>query len=68
MRLVVFLTEYKRVLHVSILSLAYLGNGYAYNRIYYRQTSTCRPRHTIYVTVVVFVCPSVRTALASVRL
>ena len=62
-RLTVFLTEGKRVFHVSNLSLDFSGNEYASDRISYRQTSTYRPHHMQYVTVVVFVCPYVRTVL-----
>ena len=62
--LTVFLTEAKGVFDVSILSLACSGNGYASDHISYRHTSTCRPCHTLCVTVVLFVCPSVHTTLA----
>ena len=47
-----------------ILSLGSLGNGYTVAVISYRQTSTCRPRHTVYVIVVVFVYLYARTTLA----
>ena len=40
------------------------GNGYASGRIFYGHASTYRPRHTYYVTVLVFVCMYIRTALA----
>ena len=36
LRLTLFLTEGKRVFHVSILSLVCLGNGYAPDRLSYR--------------------------------
>ena len=62
-RLTVFITKGKRVFHMSILSLVRLGNGYAYGRLSYKQASTYRPRHMYYVTVLVFVCPYVRTTL-----
>ena len=32
--------------------------------LFYKQASTYRPRYTYYVTVLVFVCPYVRTTLA----
>ena len=51
-----------------ILSLACLVGFYASERLSYRQTPTCRPRHTLYVTVVVFLCPSVRTTLAQTEI
>ena len=63
-RLTVFITEGKRVFHVSILSLVRLVNGYASVRRSYGQASTYRPRHTYYITVLVFVCPYVRTTLS----
>ena len=56
--LIVFIAEGKRVFHVSILYLVRLGNGYAYDRLSYGQTSTYIPLHTYYVTVLVFVCTS----------
>ena len=62
--LTVYLTEGKIVLNISILSLVRLGNGYMSGRISYIQDSTYRPRHTYYVTVLVFMCPSVRMTLA----
>ena len=55
-RLTVFLTEGKRVFHVSILSLVRLGNGFASGRLSYRQAFTFHPLSTYYVTVLVFVC------------
>ena len=63
-RLTVFLTEGKRVFHVSILSLVRSGNGFASGRLSYGQASTYRPRTTYYVTVLVFVCLYVCTTLA----
>ena len=63
--LTVFLTEGKRVFHISILYLVRLGNGYASGRLSYGQASAYRPRHMHYVTVLVFVCPYVRTTLES---
>ena len=62
-RLTVFLTEGKRVFHV-FFSLMRLGNGYASDCLSYGQDSSYRPCHTYYVTVLVFVCPYVRTTLA----
>ena len=47
-----------------ILSLVFLENGYASGRLSYGQGSTYRPRHTYYVTVLVFVCLYVCTTLA----
>ena len=49
---------------MSILSLVCSGNGFASDRLSYVQDSTYRPRPTYYVTVLVFVCPCVRTTLA----
>ena len=49
---------------MSILSLACLGNGYAFDHISYRKTSTCCPLHKVHVIVVVFVYLYVRTAFA----
>ena len=63
----VFLTEGKRVLHVSILSLVRSGNVFAYGSLHYGQASTYRLCHTYYVTVLVFVCPYVCTALAALH-
>ena len=63
-RMNVFLTEGKRVFHMSILSLVFSGNGYAYGRLSYGQASTYCPCHTYCVAVLVFVRPYVRTALA----
>ena len=63
-RLTVFLTEVKIVFHVSILSLVRSGNGYTSGCLSYVQASNYRPCHTYYVTVLVFVCPYVRTTLA----
>ena len=48
---------------MSILSLVRLGNGYTAGSISYGQASTCRPCHTYYITILVFVCPYVHTAL-----
>ena len=64
-RLTVFLTEGKRVFHVSILSLVRSGNGFTSGRLSYGKDSTYRPHPTYYVTVLVFVCPYVRTTLAN---
>ena len=64
LRLIVFLTKGKRVFHMSIFSLVRLGNGFTSGRISYGQAPTYRPRHTYYITVLVLVCPYVRTALA----
>ena len=58
-RLTVFLTEVKRVFHVSIYSLVRSGNGFASGCLSYVQASTYRPCHTYYVTVLVSVCPYV---------
>ena len=58
-RLNVFLNEGKSVFHVLILFLICLGDGYASGRISYGKASTYRPRHTYYVTVLVFVFPYV---------
>ena len=63
-RLTVFLTEGKRVFRVSIFSLVCSGNGFASGRLHYGQASTYRPRPTYYITVLVFVCLFVCTALA----
>ena len=60
----IFLTEGKKVFHVSILSLVHLGNRYASYRISCAQAFTYRPFLTYYVTFVVFVCPYIRTTLA----
>ena len=62
--LTVFLTKGKRVFHMLILSLVFLGNGYVSGRISYVQASTYCLWHTYYITVLVFVCPYVRTTLA----
>ena len=62
-RLTVFLTKSKRVFHVSILSSVRLGNGYASGRISCGQDSANRPRHTYYITVLVFVFLKVCTTL-----
>ena len=35
-----------------------------YGRLSYGQASTYRPCHTYYVTILIFVCPYVRTTLA----
>ena len=59
-RLTIFLTKGKRVFHLSILSSVRLGDGYAAGRISYEESSTYRPCHTHYVTVLVFFI-SVRT-------
>ena len=66
--LTVFLTEGKRFFHMSIILSACLGDVYEYDRLSYRHNSTCRPRHTVYVTVVVFVCPYVCTTLVIQKL
>ena len=47
-----------------IFSLVRLGNGYASGRLFYVQASMYHPRHTYYITVLVFVCSYVRTTLA----
>ena len=60
-RLTIFLTKGKRVFHLSILYLVCLGNVYASDRLSYRQAFMYRPRHTYYITVVVFVCSYVLT-------
>ena len=60
----IFLTEGKRVFHVSIFSLAQSGNGYASGCLYDVHAYTYQPCNTYYVTVLVFSCPSVRTALS----
>ena len=62
-RLTVFLTEGKRVFHLSILYLVRSGNGLVSGRLSYGQASTYRPRPTYYVNVLVFVCPCIRTTL-----
>ena len=67
LRLTIFRTEGKRVFHMQILSLVSSGNGYASGRISYGQVSAYRPRHMYYVTVLVFVCPFVRTTLAVIN-
>ena len=41
---------------MPILYLIYLRKGYTSGRIFYGQASMYRPRHTYYVTVLVFVC------------
>ena len=64
--LTIFLTKGKRVFYVLILYLVSLGNGYASGHISYGHDSTHRPRHTYYVTVLLFVCPYVRTTLVVV--
>ena len=64
MRLTVFLTEGKKVFHVSILSLVRSGNGFASDRISYKHASTYRPRPTYYITVLLFVCLYVCTTLS----
>ena len=63
--LTVFLTEGKRVFRLLILSLVRSGNVFVYGRLSYGQASTYRPHPTYYVTVLVFVCPYVRTTLAN---
>ena len=60
-RLTVFLTEGKRVFHMSILSLVRSGNGFSSGRLSYGQVSTYHPCPTYYVTVLVFVCMYVCT-------
>ena len=62
--LTIFLTKVKIIFHVLILFLVCLENGYASGRLSYGKTSMYRPRHTHYVTIVVFVCPYIRTPLA----
>ena len=62
--LTVFISEGKRVFHVSILSLVRSGNGYASGWMSYGQASIYRPRHTYYITVLFFVCTYVRMTLA----
>ena len=57
MHLTLLPTKGKRVFHVSILSVDSLGDVYTSDCLSYRQTSTCFLRHTVYITVVVFVCP-----------
>ena len=49
---------------MSILSFVRLGNGYASSRLSCVKASMYRPRHTYYITGLVFVCPYVRTTLA----
>ena len=49
---------------MPILSLVRLENGYTVGHIYYRQTSTFRPGHKVYVIVVVFVYLCIRMTLA----
>ena len=63
-RMTVFITKGERVFQVSIFSVVRSGNGYASGRFYYWQDSTYRPRHTYYVTGLIFVCLYVRTTLA----
>ena len=63
-RLTVFLTKGKRVFHVLIFSLVHLGNGYASGRHSYIQAFAYSPCHTYCVTILVFVCPYVRTTLS----
>ena len=62
--LTILITEGNRVFHVSILYLVSLGSIYVSGHISYGQASTYHPRHTYYITVVVFVCLYVRTTLA----
>ena len=63
-RLTVFLTKGKRVFRVSILSLVRSGSGDASESLSERHNSMYRPRHTYYVTFLVFVSSYVRTTLA----
>ena len=60
----VFLTEGKRVFHMSMLSLFRLGNCFVSGRLSYGQASTYLPRPNYYVNVLVFVCLYVCTTLA----
>ena len=62
-RLTVFLTKGKRSFHVSIFSLVCSGSGYVSVRLSYGQAYTYRPRHTYYVTFLVFVRLYIRTTL-----
>ena len=62
--LTVFLTEGKRVFHVSIFYLVSSGNGFASGPLSYVQASTYRPRPMYYVTVLVFVYLYLCTTLA----
>ena len=66
-RLNFFLTEGKRVFHMSILSLVRSGDGFASGRLSYGQASTYRPRPMYYVNVLVFVCLYVCTTLSLCR-
>ena len=61
--LTIFLTKGMRIFSVLIMSLASLWIGYASDHMFYRHTFTCRPRHRHYVTVLMFVCLSVRMTL-----
>ena len=62
--LTVFLTEGKRVFHVSILFLVRLGNGFASGRLSYRPAYTYLPRQRYHVTVL-GICVSVRMYVIS---
>ena len=62
-RLTVFLTESKRIFHVSIFYLVRSGNGFASGRLSYGQAFTFHPHPTYYVTVLVFVCMYICTTL-----
>ena len=66
-RLTVFLTEGKRVFHVSIFSLVRSGNSFASGRLSYGQAFMFHPRPTYYVTVLVCVCLYVCTTLTLFR-
>ena len=63
-RLTVFLTEGKRVFHMSILYLVRSGNGFVSGRLSCIQASMYCPCPTYYVTFLVFVCMYVCTTLA----
>ena len=63
--LTVFHIEGNRVFQVLILSLVRLGNGFASGLLSYIKASTNRPLHTYYVTILLFVCPNIRTTLAT---
>ena len=60
-RLNIFIMKRKRFFHALILSVAYLENVYASKRLSYRHNFTCRPCHTFYVIVVVFMSLYVHT-------
>ena len=68
LRLTVFLTEGKRVFHMSIISFVLSVNGFASGRLSYGQAFKFHPRPTYYVTVLVFVCLYVCTTLTRITL